>query len=101
LMWRRTASRRSAVIDGEMDVEVLASHHASPAETMDEREIIHQLYAAIHGLSDGDRALILLSLDGLTYREIAEITGNSENQVGVGLNRARQRLAEKMRRTHL
>lgn len=41
-----------------------------------------------------DRALVLLSLDGLAYREIAEITGLTENHVGVALTRARQRLAE-------
>jgi DNA-directed RNA polymerase specialized sigma24 family protein len=37
---------------------------------------------------------VLLSLDGLAYREIAEITGLNENQVGVALTRARKRLAQ-------
>jgi RNA polymerase sigma-70 factor (ECF subfamily) len=40
-----------------------------------------------------DRSLVLLSLDGLAYREISEITGLSENNVGVSLTRARKRLA--------
>lgn len=44
-----------------------------------------------------DRALVLLSLDGLAYREIAEITGLTENHVGVALTRARKRLAELMK----
>jgi RNA polymerase sigma-70 factor (ECF subfamily) len=43
-----------------------------------------------------DRALMLLALDGLAYREIAEITGLTENNVGVSLTRARQRLAAQM-----
>lgn len=55
---------------------------------------LDKLYAAIHALPMFDRALVLLALDGLTYREIAEITGLTENHVGVSLTRARQRLAE-------
>ena len=41
-----------------------------------------------------DRSLVLLSLEGLAYREIAEITGMTENHVGVALTRARRRLAQ-------
>ena len=56
--------------------------------------MLEKLYAAIHALPEFDRALVLLSLDDLAYREIAEITGLNENQVGVALTRARQRLAQ-------
>jgi len=38
----------------------------------------------------------LLALDGLSYREIAEVTGLSENHVGVALTRARAKLAERL-----
>ena len=41
-----------------------------------------------------DRVMVLLMLDGLAYREIAEVTGLTENHVGVALSRARKRLAE-------
>ena len=44
-------------------------------------------------MPDFDRALVLLMLDGLAYREIAEVTGLTENHVGVALTRARKRLA--------
>ena len=59
--------------------------------------MLEKLYAAIQSLPDFDRALVLLSLDGLAYREIADITGLNENQVGVALTRARQRLARLMK----
>ena len=36
----------------------------------------------------------MLLLDGLAYREIAEVTGLTENHVGVALTRARKRLTE-------
>ncbi len=48
-------------------------------------------------MPDFERALVLLSLDELTYREIAEITGLTENHVGVALTRARKRLATLMK----
>ena len=40
-----------------------------------------------------DAALVLLYLDELTYREMAEVLGISENHVGVKLNRAKKALA--------
>ena len=44
-----------------------------------------------------DRSLILLQLDGVTYSEIAEIHGLSENHVGVRLTRIRCKLTELLR----
>ena len=48
-------------------------------------------------LPAGERSLVLLSLDGLSYREIGELTGLKENHVGVVLTRARQKLAEELK----
>ena len=48
-------------------------------------------------LAEFDRALVLPMLDGLSHREIAQVTGLSENHVGVALLRARRRLAEKFK----
>ena len=42
-----------------------------------------------------DRSLILLSLDRLSYGEIAEITGLSESNIGVRLHRIKQHLVIK------
>jgi len=43
--------------------------------------------------------LLLLSLDDVSYREISEITGLTENHVGVALTRARKRLGQVMKGT--
>lgn len=51
-----------------------------------------QLMAALKKLNDADKALITLYLEELSYQEIAEITGISENYVGVKLNRIKQKL---------
>jgi RNA polymerase sigma-70 factor (ECF subfamily) len=44
-----------------------------------------------------DAALVLLYLDDLSYREMAEVLGLSETNVGVKLNRARKALANLMK----
>ena len=93
LTWRRGTARRECHIEPTADIALLATETASPAERAGEREILEKLYAAIQALPDFDRALVLLSLDELPYREIAEITGLTENHVGVALTRARKRLA--------
>jgi RNA polymerase sigma-70 factor (ECF subfamily) len=97
LTWRRGTARREARIESGFDPTVLAAEAASPAEQTGDREMLEKLYTAIHALPMFDRALVLLALDGLAYREIAEITGLTENHVGVSLTRARKRLAELMK----
>jgi RNA polymerase sigma-70 factor (ECF subfamily) len=93
LTWRRGTARREKRIEPGADLARIAADTTSPAENVSERELLDKLYASIHVLPMFDRALMLLSLDGLAYREIAEITGLTENHVGVALTRARQRLA--------
>jgi len=50
------------------------------------------LYGAIRQLSAVDRAVILLYLDEKSYREIGEIIGTNPNNVGVRINRIKERL---------
>jgi RNA polymerase sigma factor (sigma-70 family) len=61
-----------------------------------ERAALDRVYAAIRELSDVDRSLILLSLDEVSYQDMAQIHGLSESNVGVRLNRIRARLAQKL-----
>lgn len=50
------------------------------------------LFSAIRQLSEDERALIALYLDDLSYVEISEIVGISENNIGVRLNRIKKKL---------
>lgn len=59
------------------------------AEYTDELEI---LYQCINELSEINKALILLLLDGKTYDEMAEITGMSKTNVGTRINRIKEQL---------
>jgi len=44
-----------------------------------------------------DASLALMHLDGLSYQEMAEVLGISENYIGVKLNRVRKQLAEQLK----
>lgn len=97
MTWRRDGVARSRWIEPDADLTRVASSAATPAETADQTEVVARLYAAIHAMTDFDRALVLLLLDGLAYREIAEVTGLTENHVGVALTRARKRLSAQLK----
>ncbi|MHA4812633.1 RNA polymerase sigma factor [Flavitalea flava] len=58
-----------------------------PIPQMEER-----LFSAIRLLSDSEKAVISLYLEDFSYREIGEITGLSDNNVGVKLNRIKHKL---------
>ncbi|MEY4688938.1 MAG: polymerase sigma factor YlaC [Verrucomicrobiota bacterium] len=97
LTWRRGAATYAR------HVERLA---AEPRPTTSEPaagedEILAAIYEAIRRLPPLDRSLILLQLDGVTYSEIAEIHGMTENHVGVRLTRIRCKLTELLgQKTH-
>jgi RNA polymerase sigma-70 factor, ECF subfamily len=55
-------------------------------------ESLNQLYKAIRQLSEVDRGVILLYLEEKTYQEIADIIGTNPNNIGVRINRIKERL---------
>ena len=57
-----------------------------------EDESLNQLYAAIRRLSEVDRAVILLYLEEKSYQEIADILDTNANNIGVRVNRIKERL---------
>jgi len=67
----------------------------SPDSAMDDR--LTALYSAIRELKPADRSLILLALDGLSYREMADVLGLSETNVGVKLNRIKSQLTQTLK----
>lgn len=88
---QRQRRRRFRPLVWAMDVAT------SETEQAHQRERIERLYNAIRRLPKADAALVLLYLDDLSYREIAEILGISEVNVGVKLNRVKKALAELMK----
>jgi RNA polymerase sigma-70 factor, ECF subfamily len=95
--WHRKDKPRRSRQQPLLEVQVLASDGANSAEQAQQRETVDQLYRAIHQLPKTDAALVLLYLDELSYREMAEVLGISESNVGVKLNRAKKALSELMK----
>lgn len=73
--------------------ELLATE--SPYEQLIQNEQLRLLHRIINGLSEKQRTLVQLrDIEGKSYREIAEITGYSEEQVKINLFRARQKIKQ-------
>ena len=71
-----------------------AIHYTPVAETIDpfEEEKFKYLKECIATLNESDSSIIVLYLDELSYKEIAEITGLSENHIAVKMKRIRKKL---------
>ncbi|WP_343690960.1 sigma-70 family RNA polymerase sigma factor [Chitinophaga sp.] len=69
----------------------------------EDKQVRHEqeriLWEMIRSLPKAEKALILLYIEGISYREIAEITGESESNVGVKLNRIKQKMKHNLNTT--
>lgn len=69
--------------------EALQPASAPPVSENEER-----LFSALKILTDAEKAIVSLYLEGFTYQEMAAITGISESNVGVRLNRIKNKLKQ-------
>ena len=74
----------------ELDDQFISAPESFDAS--DRSEQVEQLYSAIRSLGEVDRALVMLYLEELSYKEIAEVLGLTEDNVGVKLNRIKTKL---------
>ena len=91
MTWRRDAPLRK---NEEQLQETAQCLRKLPDNAAEDQELVDWLYAEIAQWPKVDRSLVLLYLDGVSYRDMAEILGISESNVGVKLNRLKKRLAE-------
>jgi RNA polymerase sigma-70 factor (ECF subfamily) len=97
--WKRKDNPRRSRQQPLLEVQTIETEGCDSAEQAQQRETVEQLYNAIHQLPKTDAALVLLYLDELSYREMAEVLGISESNVGVKLNRAKKALSALMNGT--
>jgi RNA polymerase sigma-70 factor, ECF subfamily len=95
--WHRKEKPRRSRQQPLVEVEAVVIEGANSAEQARQRDTVEQLYKAINQLPKTDAALVLLYLDELSYREMADVLGISESNVGVKLNRAKKALTELMK----
>lgn len=95
LTWRRKERRHR---EGRQDIEdatsLLVGHSIHDPR-------LDWIYQRIAELDEGKRALALLMLDGFSYREMAEILGLSESNVGVKINRIKAALTAQLQKEEI
>ncbi len=96
MSWHRNDKSRRSRQQPLLEVQAVAAEEFDSAQQAQQRDIVERLYQAIHQLPQTDAALVLLYLDELSYREMAEVLGISESNVGVKLNRAKKTLGKLM-----
>lgn len=72
-----------------LDYGISRSEESDP-----EKEQIEQLYYGIKKLKEADRAIILLYLEDKSYKEMSEILGITVSNVGVKVNRLKDKLKQ-------
>lgn len=88
--WQR---RRTDPLD---DDAPLAAAGPDPEHRMSQQQRRERLQAAVLGLPLGLRQVVVLTLEGLSNAEVAEVVGISDNNVAVRLTRARAELTRRL-----
>lgn len=86
------STREKKHTDSHFEIGSLSHALIANQEMQDER--IQWLYNEIKQFDEVDRSLILLLLEGYSYKEMAEIVGISESNIGVKIHRIKKQLVE-------
>jgi len=86
---RTRRSRRLALLTRERAAAVHSDPLPGPDSLVEAEESRGRVRAVIDRLPERDRRLLLLSVEGFSYRDIAVATGVRESSVGVFIARAR------------
>ena len=90
LTWNRNEKKHG---HGRRDFESSTALLIAPADRDPRLEWIYQRIAE---LDEANRSLALLMLDGFSYRDMSQILGLSESNVGVKINRIKAALAARL-----
>jgi RNA polymerase sigma factor (sigma-70 family) len=86
------ATFRKPKIPLEYPETIAEKFHPSEEEESSENQQL--LFNVLRQLSDPEKAIISLFLEDYSYQEISDITGISENYVGVKINRIKEKLKQ-------
>lgn len=87
-----TSLRKIKKVPDHTELDDQSLHVSASFDTPERSQQVQQLYFAIRSLGEVDRALVMLYLEELSYKEIAEVLGLTEDNVGVKLNRIKTKL---------
>ena len=75
-----------------MRLEAIQFEPAASSPDIAQQEKYKALHDCVYALGTEDQSIVILSLDELPYKEIAKITGFTENHVAVKMKRIRKSL---------
>lgn len=87
LTWKRKEQKH---VSGRQSIKKVEHLLHENIKNRDERLV--WLYEEIAGFNEIDRSLILLLLDGFSYKEMAQILGITEANIGVKIHRIKKQL---------
>jgi len=88
----RLQTKQSKNKDRFRKLDGITIENLSDREPDEESEQVVKLRACIKKLNDADKAVTTLYLEELSYKEISEVTGLTENNVAVKLKRIKMKL---------
>jgi RNA polymerase sigma-70 factor (ECF subfamily) len=84
--------RRRGNVSSLHDVPEPPDPRAPPDLELARAQQEERLFAAVRSLPPAYRQAVMLRLEGLSHREVADVLGTSENNVAARLSRARKKL---------
>ena len=94
LVWKRAVKKRRQHRRSVIDISEVPDIKGVHSGSVEDRQIVDQLYGVIRELPKIDGSIVLMYLDGFSYDEMADVLGISKSNVGVKLNRAKKQLAQ-------
>ena len=93
MSWVRKEKKRNDALESEVKATLYEN-------STQEDDRLTWLYDKISRLNEIDKSIALLMLDGLSYQEMAVITGLTESNIGVRINRMKKNLIEQSKTYH-
>ncbi len=90
------SGRERRHVDGRESMEDVQHRLLEKVSSLDDR--LTWMYEEISRLDEIDRSISLLLLEGFSYKEMSAITGMTESNVGVRINRIKKHLVERSKK---
>jgi len=90
--------KKQKLLSSDFNIDVISDNAWEEKENqIEKKRLLQKLQHGISELPAQDRLIITLVLEGLTYKEISEITGLTGSNTGVKINRIKSRLEKKIK----
>jgi RNA polymerase sigma factor (sigma-70 family) len=93
---RRTARRREVLLEAGAARMPLADAPLSADAKLEREQERRRVHAALQGLSERERTVLLMREEGFSHKEIAEAVGTTTGSVGTLIARALDKLAREL-----